>query len=169
MQCPRVSQVLSLLHSVLFLAASHAEFSLPGSLLSPDTESGRFLQSQSDVSVVHPVKIFRDGQFLSHSLVHRFKHGRHKRDLGLLEERVYYKVNFKGRDLVFNLTVNKYLVSNDYILERRNGSVNRTEHRTTGENACHLIGTVTDSTNARGTAAISTCEGLVRNQDADLI
>ncbi|XP_036792120.1 A disintegrin and metalloproteinase with thrombospondin motifs 12 isoform X1 [Oncorhynchus mykiss] len=160
MQCPRVSQVLSLLHSVLFLAASHAEFSLPGSLLSPDTESGRFLQSQSDVSVVHPVKIFRDGQFLSHSLVHRFKHGRHKRDLGLLEERVYYKVNFKGRDLVFNLTVNKYLVSNDYILERRNGSVNRTEHRTTGENACHLIGTVTDSTNARGTAAISTCEGL---------
>lgn len=121
------------------------------------------------MSVVHPVKIFRDGQFLSHSLVHRFKHGRHKRDLGLLEERVYYKVNFKGRDLVFNLTVNKYLVSNDYILERRNGSVNRTEHRTTGENACHLIGTVTDSTNARGTAAISTCEGLVRNQDADLI
>uniref|UniRef100_A0A8C7QLI8 ADAM metallopeptidase with thrombospondin type 1 motif, 12 n=1 Tax=Oncorhynchus mykiss TaxID=8022 RepID=A0A8C7QLI8_ONCMY len=150
MQCPRVSQVLSLLHSVLFLAASHAEFSLPGSLLSPDTESGQY------VSVVTT----RDGQFLSHSLVHRFKHGRHKRDLGLLEERVYYKVNFKGRDLVFNLTVNKYLVSNDYILERRNGSVNRTEHRTTGENACHLIGTVTDSTNARGTAAISTCEGL---------
>lgn len=87
--------------------------------------------------------------------------------MGPLEERVYYKVNYKGRDLVFNLTVNNYLVSNDYILERRNGSVNRTEHRTTGENACHLIGTVTDSTNARGTAAISTCEGLVRNQDTD--
>uniref|UniRef100_A0A674AKT1 ADAM metallopeptidase with thrombospondin type 1 motif, 12 n=1 Tax=Salmo trutta TaxID=8032 RepID=A0A674AKT1_SALTR len=115
------------------------------------------------------VKVFRAGQFLSHSLAHRFKHGRHKRDVGPLEERVYYKVNYKGRDLVFNLTVNNYLVSNDYILERRNGSVNRTEHRTTGENACHLIGTVTDSTNARGTAAISTCEGLVRNQDADLI
>uniref|UniRef100_A0A674AK10 ADAM metallopeptidase with thrombospondin type 1 motif, 12 n=1 Tax=Salmo trutta TaxID=8032 RepID=A0A674AK10_SALTR len=160
MRCPRVSRVLSLLHSVLFLATSHAEFSLPGSLLSPDAESGRFLQSQSDVSVVHPVKVFRAGQFLSHSLAHRFKHGRHKRDVGPLEERVYYKVNYKGRDLVFNLTVNNYLVSNDYILERRNGSVNRTEHRTTGENACHLIGTVTDSTNARGTAAISTCEGL---------
>uniref|UniRef100_A0A674ALS6 ADAM metallopeptidase with thrombospondin type 1 motif, 12 n=1 Tax=Salmo trutta TaxID=8032 RepID=A0A674ALS6_SALTR len=156
MRCPRVSRVLSLLHSVLFLATSHAEFSLPGSLLSPDAESGQY----SDVSVVHPVKVFRAGQFLSHSLAHRFKHGRHKRDVGPLEERVYYKVNYKGRDLVFNLTVNNYLVSNDYILERRNGSVNRTEHRTTGENACHLIGTVTDSTNARGTAAISTCEGL---------
>uniref|UniRef100_A0A674AJ57 ADAM metallopeptidase with thrombospondin type 1 motif, 12 n=1 Tax=Salmo trutta TaxID=8032 RepID=A0A674AJ57_SALTR len=124
------------------------------------TFSSSSMTLASDVSVVHPVKVFRAGQFLSHSLAHRFKHGRHKRDVGPLEERVYYKVNYKGRDLVFNLTVNNYLVSNDYILERRNGSVNRTEHRTTGENACHLIGTVTDSTNARGTAAISTCEGL---------
>uniref|UniRef100_A0A8C7KAH3 ADAM metallopeptidase with thrombospondin type 1 motif, 12 n=1 Tax=Oncorhynchus kisutch TaxID=8019 RepID=A0A8C7KAH3_ONCKI len=151
--CNNVAILLLQVHTKFFIAIASLvhEFAL---------EVSRFLQSQSDVSVVHPVKIFRDGQFLSHSLVHRFKHGRHKRDLGPLEERVYYKVNFKGRDLVFNLTVNKYLVSNDYILERRNGSVNRTEHRTTGENACHLIGTVTDSTNARGTAAISTCEGL---------
>ncbi|KAM9547669.1 A disintegrin and metalloproteinase with thrombospondin motifs 12-like [Salvelinus alpinus] len=160
MRCPRVSRVLFLLHSVLFLAASHVEFSLPGSLLSPDEEQGRFLQSQSDVSMVHPVKVDRDGQFLSHSLAHGFERVRHKRDLGPLEGRVYYKVTYKGRNLVFNLTVNNYLVSNKYVLERRNGSLNRTEHRTTGENACHLIGTVTDPTNARGTAAISTCEGL---------
>uniref|UniRef100_A0A4W5KAS0 ADAM metallopeptidase with thrombospondin type 1 motif, 12 n=1 Tax=Hucho hucho TaxID=62062 RepID=A0A4W5KAS0_9TELE len=122
--------------------------------------SGRFLQSQSDLSMVHPVKIDRDGQFLSHSLAHRFERVRLKRDLGPLEGRVYYKVNYKGRNLVFNLTVNNYLVSNKYVLEWRNGSLNRTEHRTKGENACHLIGTVTDPTNARGTAAISTCEGL---------
>uniref|UniRef100_A0A674B862 ADAM metallopeptidase with thrombospondin type 1 motif, 12 n=1 Tax=Salmo trutta TaxID=8032 RepID=A0A674B862_SALTR len=160
MRCPRVSRVLFLLHSVLFLAASHVEFSLPGSLLSPDEEQGRFLQSQSDVSMVHPVKVDRDGQFLSHSLAHRFERVRHKRDLRPLEGRVYYKVNYKGRNLVFNLTVNNYLVSNKYVLEWRNGSLNRTEQRTTGENSCHLIGTVTDPTNARATAAISTCEGL---------
>uniref|UniRef100_A0A8C7HKF8 Fibroblast growth factor 10-like n=1 Tax=Oncorhynchus kisutch TaxID=8019 RepID=A0A8C7HKF8_ONCKI len=135
MRCPRVSRVLFLLHSVLFLA--------------------------SDVSMVHPVKVDSDGQFLSHSLAHRFERVRHKRDLGPLEGRVYYKVTYKGRNLFFNLTVNNYLVSNKYVLEWRNGSLNRTEHRTTGENACHLIGTVTDPTNARGTAAISTCEGLV--------
>uniref|UniRef100_A0A8C7SP64 ADAM metallopeptidase with thrombospondin type 1 motif, 12 n=1 Tax=Oncorhynchus mykiss TaxID=8022 RepID=A0A8C7SP64_ONCMY len=135
MRCPRVSRVLFLLHSVLFLA--------------------------SDVSMVHPVKVDSDGQFLSHSLAHRFERVRHKRDLGTLEGRVYYKVTYKGRNLFFNLTVNNYLVSNKYVLEWRNGSLNRTEHRTTGENACHLIGTVTDPTNARGTAAISTCEGLV--------
>uniref|UniRef100_A0A674B8I1 ADAM metallopeptidase with thrombospondin type 1 motif, 12 n=1 Tax=Salmo trutta TaxID=8032 RepID=A0A674B8I1_SALTR len=122
--------------------------------------SSRFLQSQSDVSMVHPVKVDRDGQFLSHSLAHRFERVRHKRDLRPLEGRVYYKVNYKGRNLVFNLTVNNYLVSNKYVLEWRNGSLNRTEQRTTGENSCHLIGTVTDPTNARATAAISTCEGL---------
>uniref|UniRef100_A0A8C7HM07 Fibroblast growth factor 10-like n=1 Tax=Oncorhynchus kisutch TaxID=8019 RepID=A0A8C7HM07_ONCKI len=115
---------------------------------------------RSDVSMVHPVKVDSDGQFLSHSLAHRFERVRHKRDLGPLEGRVYYKVTYKGRNLFFNLTVNNYLVSNKYVLEWRNGSLNRTEHRTTGENACHLIGTVTDPTNARGTAAISTCEGL---------
>uniref|UniRef100_A0A6Q2ZCX2 Peptidase M12B domain-containing protein n=1 Tax=Esox lucius TaxID=8010 RepID=A0A6Q2ZCX2_ESOLU len=117
-------------------------------------------QSQSNMSVVHPVKVNRDGQFSSHSLVHRFTRGRQKRDVGLLEGRVYYKVSYKGRDLFFNLTVNNYLVSNNYILERRNGTLNRTERSTTVENDCHLIGTVTDSANARGTAAISTCEGL---------
>uniref|UniRef100_A0AAZ3QY34 ADAM metallopeptidase with thrombospondin type 1 motif, 12 n=1 Tax=Oncorhynchus tshawytscha TaxID=74940 RepID=A0AAZ3QY34_ONCTS len=115
---------------------------------------------RSDVSMVHPVKVDSDGQFLSHSLAHRFERVRHKRDLWPLEGRVYYKVTYKGRNLFFNLTVNNYLVSNKYVLEWRNGSLNRTEHRTTGENACHLIGTVTDPTNARGTAAISTCEGL---------
>uniref|UniRef100_A0A6Q2XJB6 Peptidase M12B domain-containing protein n=1 Tax=Esox lucius TaxID=8010 RepID=A0A6Q2XJB6_ESOLU len=142
MQCPRVSRVLFLLHSVLILAASGVP------------------QSQSNMSVVHPVKVNRDGQFSSHSLVHRFTRGRQKRDVGLLEGRVYYKVSYKGRDLFFNLTVNNYLVSNNYILERRNGTLNRTERSTTVENDCHLIGTVTDSANARGTAAISTCEGL---------
>ncbi|KAL0979145.1 hypothetical protein UPYG_G00181320 [Umbra pygmaea] len=159
MQCPRVNRVLFLLHSVLFLADSHVEFSQPGSP-SPDAKSGGVLQSNSNMSVVHPFKVNRDGQFLSHFLQHRFEGGRHKRDLERLGGRVFYKVKYKGRDLVFNLTVNNYLVSNKYILERRNGSVNRTERRTTGDNACHLIGTVTDSTNVRGTAAISTCEGL---------
>uniref|UniRef100_A0A8C7SLA0 ADAM metallopeptidase with thrombospondin type 1 motif, 12 n=1 Tax=Oncorhynchus mykiss TaxID=8022 RepID=A0A8C7SLA0_ONCMY len=140
---------------------NHTAPTLSSQHSSPPSQTwSRFLQSQSDVSMVHPVKVDSDGQFLSHSLAHRFERVRHKRDLGTLEGRVYYKVTYKGRNLFFNLTVNNYLVSNKYVLEWRNGSLNRTEHRTTGENACHLIGTVTDPTNARGTAAISTCEGL---------
>ena len=121
--------------------------------------------SQSDLSIVHPVKTTADGDFISHSVSHHFKGGRVRRDLQPLglEGQVYYKVNYKGRALMFNLTANNHLVSSDYILERRNGSANRTEHRLSEEgNSCHLLGTV-DSSDVRGTAAISTCKGLVRN------
>ena len=111
--------------------------------------------------MVYPVRVDGDNQFVSHSLSYNFGRGRYKRDLRQLEGHIYYQINFKGRELFMNLTVNNHLLSNDYILERRNGSLNRTEHHSTSGNSCHLIGTVTDSV-ARGIAAISTCVGLVR-------
>ncbi|KAJ8005919.1 hypothetical protein DPEC_G00122890 [Dallia pectoralis] len=159
MPCPRVSRVLLLLHSVVFLAASHVEVPLLDSSPTPHAKPG-VPRSRSNMCLVHPVKVGGDGRFSSHSLAHRFAPGRHKRDLGPPEERVYYKVNYMGHDLVFNLTVNDNLVSDDYVLERRNGSMTPTEHRTTVQNDCHLIGSVTDSSHARGTAALSTCDGL---------
>uniref|UniRef100_A0A3Q1AQ35 Peptidase M12B domain-containing protein n=1 Tax=Amphiprion ocellaris TaxID=80972 RepID=A0A3Q1AQ35_AMPOC len=117
--------------------------------------------SQSDLSIVHPVKTSADGGFISHSLSHHFMSGRVRRDLRPLavEGQVYYRVNYKGRTLMFNLTANNHLVSNDYILERRNGSANSTEHRPSGGNSCHLLGTV-EASDVLGTAAISTCKGL---------
>uniref|UniRef100_A0A4W6BM93 ADAM metallopeptidase with thrombospondin type 1 motif, 12 n=1 Tax=Lates calcarifer TaxID=8187 RepID=A0A4W6BM93_LATCA len=101
--------------------------------------------SQSDLSIVHPEKTSADGEFISHSLSHHFRGGRVRRDLRPFasEGQVYYKVNYKGR----------------YILERRNGSANRTEHRLSEGNSCHLLGTV-EVSDVRGTAAISTCKGL---------
>lgn len=74
---------------------------------------------------------------------------------------MYYQVNYTGRTLMFNLTANNQLISNDYILERRSGSANRTEQGLSEGNSCHLLGTVVAS-DVRGTAAISTCKGLVR-------
>uniref|UniRef100_A0A665WHS6 A disintegrin and metalloproteinase with thrombospondin motifs 12-like n=1 Tax=Echeneis naucrates TaxID=173247 RepID=A0A665WHS6_ECHNA len=117
--------------------------------------------SRSDLSVVHPEKTSADGEFVSHSLAHHFTCGRVRRDLRPLppEGQVYYKVSYKGRALLFNLTANNNLLSSDYVLERRNGSANRTEHRLSGGNSCHLLGTVEDS-GLKGTAAISTCTGL---------
>ncbi|XP_046872442.1 A disintegrin and metalloproteinase with thrombospondin motifs 12-like [Hypomesus transpacificus] len=156
MRCPRVCRVLFLLHSFLVLATSHVEIPLPSSLLS---NPGRLFKPGSDLSVVYPVRVDGDNQFVSHSLSYNFGRGRYKRDLRQLEGHIYYQINFKGRELFMNLTVNNHLLSNDYILERRNGSLNRTEHHSTSGNSCHLIGTVTDSV-ARGIAAISTCVGL---------
>ncbi|KAF7659159.1 hypothetical protein LDENG_00002420 [Lucifuga dentata] len=129
--------------------AGHKEFS----------DSGRL--AEKDLSIVHPVKVNADGHFISHSLSHHFKDGRVRRDLRPLglEGQVYYRVKYKGHDLMFSLTQNNHLVSNDYILERRNGDVNRTKHHLSGENSCHLFGSVAAS-GMRGTAAISTCKGL---------
>lgn len=128
--------------------------------------AGQF-QSESDLSIVHPVKTTADGGFISHSVSHRFKGGRFRRHLqpAGLEEQVYYKVSYKGRSLTFNLTVNHHLVSSNYILERRNGGANRTEHPFSEGNSCHLVGTV-ESSGVRGTAAVSTCGGLVRGRES---
>lgn len=120
-------------------------------------------QFQSDLSIVHPVKTTADGGFISHSVSHRFKGGSFRHDLqpAGLEEQVYYKVSYKRRSLTFNLTVNHHLVSSNYILERRNGVANRTEHPISEGNSCHLVGTV-ETSDVQGTAAVSTCRGLVR-------
>uniref|UniRef100_A0A8C6P469 ADAM metallopeptidase with thrombospondin type 1 motif, 12 n=1 Tax=Nothobranchius furzeri TaxID=105023 RepID=A0A8C6P469_NOTFU len=119
------------------------------------------LPSGSAVSIVHPVKTSADGEFISHSLSHHFKSGRVRRDLQPLSPEVFYKVSYKGRTLMFNLTRNADLVSEEYVLERRNGSATWTEHRFSEGNSCHLLGTV-EAADVRGTAAISTCRGLVR-------
>ncbi|XP_029017104.1 A disintegrin and metalloproteinase with thrombospondin motifs 12 [Betta splendens] len=116
---------------------------------------------RSDASIVHPVRTDADGEFLSHSLSHHFRGGRVRRELRPREERVYYRVDYKGRALTFNLTANSHLLSSGYVLERRNGGGGgiRTERRPPDGNSCHLLGTVRTS-HARGTAAISTCHGL---------
>eukprot|EP00066_Takifugu_rubripes_P024842 XP_011614108.1 PREDICTED: A disintegrin and metalloproteinase with thrombospondin motifs 12 [Takifugu rubripes] len=160
MPCSQQCPLSLLLHFVFLLAAGHEELSAPGRLISLFAEKGHF-QPGSDLSIVHPVKTTADGSFISHSVSHRFKGGRFRRDLqpSGLEELVYYKVNYKGRSLTFNLTVNHHLVSSGYVLERRNGGSNRTEHPLSEGNSCHLLGTV-EGSDGRGTAAVSTCRGL---------
>lgn len=161
MQCSQKCPLLFLLHFVFILAAGHESLSDYSSLLSLFAEQGQFSQSESDLSIVHPVKTSPDGEFISHSVSHHFKGGRVKRDLRPTgpEGQVYYQVNYKGRVLLFNLTANHHLVSSGYVLEKRNGSDNRTEHRVSEGNSCHFLGTV-ETSSVRGTAAISTCKGL---------
>ncbi|KAM6945166.1 A disintegrin and metalloproteinase with thrombospondin motifs 12-like [Lycodopsis pacificus] len=159
MRCLRERPVLFLLHFVFTLAAGHGELSDSGGVFPLFAEQGQL--SQSDVSTVHPVKTTGDGEFISHSLAHHFEGGRARRDLRPLSlgGRVYYKVDLGGRSLMFNLTANDRLLSSNYVLEKRNGTAGGTEHRRPGGSSCHLLGTV-EATDVRGTAAISTCEGL---------
>ncbi|XP_061881660.1 A disintegrin and metalloproteinase with thrombospondin motifs 12 isoform X4 [Entelurus aequoreus] len=143
-----------LLHSVFTLAAGHEGLDFP------------HFAGQGHVpqpgSITHPVRTNADGDFLSHSLSHNYKHGqvRNNRQPFASKSQVYYKLDYTGRTLMFNLTANNRLVSSDYILERRNGGTKRTESdRPSAGMSCHLLGTVVDS-GVKGTAAISTCNGL---------
>ncbi|MED6272034.1 hypothetical protein CHARACLAT_026118, partial [Characodon lateralis] len=158
MLCSLKCSLLFSLHFVFILAAGHDEQS--GRLLSLSKEQGYFSQSGSGPAIVHPVRISADGEFVSHSLSHHFK-GRVRRELRLLspEGQVYYKLSYNGRTVIFNLTRNNHLLSTEYILEKRNGSSNRTEHGLSEGNSCHLLGTV-EAPGVKGTAAISTCNGL---------
>ncbi|XP_061623007.1 A disintegrin and metalloproteinase with thrombospondin motifs 12 [Phyllopteryx taeniolatus] len=146
--------------TVLLLLLQHFVFSLAGGHedLNLSLFAGQGDAPQSG-SVIHPVKTNAAGEFISHSLSHHFKNGRVRRDLSAVGQ-VYYKLNYTGRALLLNLTENHQLLSSDYILERRNGDVNRTEsRRTPAETSCHLLGTM-EVSGVKGTAAISTCNGL---------
>ncbi|KAJ8397118.1 hypothetical protein AAFF_G00009720 [Aldrovandia affinis] len=159
MQCLLESRVLFLLQLIFFLATGHVEFFQSDNFQFPDTEQDRFIRSHTEFSVVHPEKVSRDGEFVSFTLTHYFNRGRNKRDLGPSEKNVYYKVKFGGWNLIFNLTVNNHLLSNQYVLERRPGVFNGTQQQVSRDNGCHLIGRVTNSS-VQGTAAVSTCKGL---------
>lgn len=124
--------------------------------------AGNSVRSHSDVSIVHPEKVDRDGGFVSHTLSHHFTSSRRRRrEVDAHDsKRVYYKLHMGGRDLTLNLTVNDDLLSHGYMFERRRKNRRARGHVVHRENECHLIGTVTDG-GVEGAAALSSCNGLV--------
>uniref|UniRef100_A0AAR2LAV3 ADAM metallopeptidase with thrombospondin type 1 motif, 12 n=1 Tax=Pygocentrus nattereri TaxID=42514 RepID=A0AAR2LAV3_PYGNA len=134
---------------LLVLACSHVARSVLVSAF-PDAEQDLFIRSHSHFSVVRPVRVDDAGRFLSHAVSHR----------PAADTRVFYRLQHGDRELLLNLTLNPHLLSQDHVVETRQAGVgtgNGTGQR--AENACHLLGTVTDG-HAQGTAAVSTCNGL---------
>ncbi|XP_028313180.1 A disintegrin and metalloproteinase with thrombospondin motifs 7 isoform X2 [Gouania willdenowi] len=158
MPCTQESRLFLLLF-VLIVAPGHGERIDPSRVFSLSAGPGSL--SNSDVSIVHPVRTSADGDFMSHSVSHHVRSGRAKRDLPSFgqEEPVFYKVEYNGRTLIFNLTANDHLLSNGYVLEMRNRGDTKEEHHLPEGNSCHLLGSV-EANDVRGTAAISTCRGL---------
>lgn len=110
--------------------------------------------------VVDPARVDASGHFLSFDLHHHISNTRKKRDLGKKENLVYYKINHKGKDLFFNLTVHLGFLSHNYVVERRHGNHTSAKIATRSGVPCHFIGTVLQPGSESGTAAISTCYGL---------
>ncbi|XP_053153473.1 A disintegrin and metalloproteinase with thrombospondin motifs 12 [Hemicordylus capensis] len=132
----------------------------PGRFFFPDKRQDNFIKTLQEYQVVSPAKVNSDGHFLSYSLDHHASNVRRKRDFRRKENRVYYKIKHKEKDLFFNLTLHQGLLSNNYILERRYGNYTDAKIVPHLGTSCHLVGTVFQTNSRNGRAAISTCNGL---------
>lgn len=111
--------------------------------------------------MVGPVQVDLNGHFLSYGLHHPITSHRRRRDAGNPEARVYYKIAHEDQDLLFNLTVNEEFLSKSYIVERRYGNLSHVKMVASSGPPCHLWGTVLHQGTRIGTAALSSCHGLV--------
>lgn len=105
------------------------------------------------------MRVDAGGSFLSYELWPR---ALRKRDVSARRAApAFYELQYRGRELRFNLTANVHLLAPGFVSEtRRRGGLGRTHIRARAP-ACHLLGQVQDPELEGGLAAISACDGLV--------
>ncbi|XP_040349326.1 A disintegrin and metalloproteinase with thrombospondin motifs 7 [Herpailurus yagouaroundi] len=123
-----------------------------------ETHSGSGADGRAALDVVHPVRVDAGGAFLSYELWPR---ALRKRDVSARRAApAFYELQYRGRELRFNLTANAHLLAPGFVSEtRRRGGLGRTHIRARAP-ACHLLGEVQDPELEGGLAAISACDGL---------
>ncbi|XP_066557272.1 A disintegrin and metalloproteinase with thrombospondin motifs 7 [Amia ocellicauda] len=119
------------------------------------------LQDLGLYEVVLPTRLDAGGRFLSYSLSHRVQRV-HRRDIstGDRSSRVFYSLQHGGLDLRLNLSLSTQLLAPGFVTERRYGGLVGAKIHSYGSSLCHFSGEVWDETSVRGSAAISTCDGL---------
>ncbi|XP_023808685.1 A disintegrin and metalloproteinase with thrombospondin motifs 7 [Oryzias latipes] len=125
-------------------------------------EPDRFLQSLPHYEVVHPTRVDAEGHFLSHFLPH---HARRVQRRGASEDpedldQVFYQFSLGGHGLQLNLSLNTNLLAPGFLTERRYGGLKGAKIHHPGHSRCHYFGEVLGETTVKGSAAISTCDGL---------
>lgn len=125
----------------------------------------RFLQDLPHYEVVHPTRVDARGHFLSNFLSHHARHvQRREASEGPAHlDRVFYQLWHGDRSLHFNLTLNPHLLAPGFLTERRYGGLEGAQVHPAGSSQCHFLGEVWDEATVKGSAAISTCDGLVSN------
>lgn len=123
----------------------------------------RFLQDLPPYEVVHPVSVDARGHFLSNSLSHHAHRVRRREasEITMDTERVFYQFLHDSHRLHFNLTLNPNLLAPGFMTERRYGGLDGAKIHHPRISQCHFLGEVWDDTTVQGSAAISTCDGLV--------
>lgn len=125
----------------------------------------RFLQDLPHYEVVHPTRVDARGHFLSNFLSHHARRvQRREASEGPAHlDRVFYQLWHGDRSLHFNLTLNPHLLAPGFLTERRYGGLEGAQIHPAGSSQCHFLGEVWDEATVKGSAAISTCDGLVSN------
>lgn len=114
--------------------------------------------------VVHPARVDARGHFLSNFLSHHARrvHRREAAERSADLDRIFYQLRHSDRSLRLNLTLNPYLLAPGFVTERRYGGLQGARIRALPRSShCHLLGEVWDEATVKGSAAISTCDGLV--------
>uniref|UniRef100_A0A8C9TEM6 ADAM metallopeptidase with thrombospondin type 1 motif 7 n=1 Tax=Scleropages formosus TaxID=113540 RepID=A0A8C9TEM6_SCLFO len=120
------------------------------------------LQGLLEYEVVHPSRVDPAGHFVSNLVSHRVNRVQ-RRDTsrtGASLAQVFYHLQLRGQDLLFNLTLNHHLLAPGFLTERRYGGLEGAKIRAHGHSLCHFLGEVWGSPSTWGQAAISTCDGL---------
>ncbi|XP_040194028.1 A disintegrin and metalloproteinase with thrombospondin motifs 12 [Rana temporaria] len=154
-----ITSISFIIQCLYILASCHGE-----SFQRADLHSGHGTQEHQarnlppEYELVEPVKVDKNGNFLSHTVTHHETLNRRKRDLQ--SATVHYRILQGTKDLLFNLSVSEEFLSDNYILERRTG--NNSGIRITPRSGvfCHFSGTVQQRDVGSGYAAISSCNGL---------
>ncbi|XP_018607885.2 A disintegrin and metalloproteinase with thrombospondin motifs 7 [Scleropages formosus] len=127
-----------------------------------DQGSESLLQGLLEYEVVHPSRVDPAGHFVSNLVSHRVNRVQ-RRDTsrtGASLAQVFYHLQLRGQDLLFNLTLNHHLLAPGFLTERRYGGLEGAKIRAHGHSLCHFLGEVWGSPSTWGQAAISTCDGL---------
>lgn len=140
----------------------HSDLSAPSAAphsVSALLPAGHAAEGRAALDIVHPVRVDSGGSFLSYELWPR---ALRKRDLSARPSApTFYELQYRGRELRFNLTANPHLLAPGFVSEtRRRGGLGRAHIRARAP-ACHLLGEVQDPELEGGLAAISACDGLV--------
>ncbi|XP_063044253.1 A disintegrin and metalloproteinase with thrombospondin motifs 7 isoform X2 [Engraulis encrasicolus] len=111
--------------------------------------------------VVHPLRVDLHGHFLSSAVsyhVGRIQR-REAQAAGKLAQ-VFYRLQYGGHDLHFNMTLNPNLIAPGFVTEKRTGGLRGSKLQRPRHHLCHFLGKVSEGSALQGQAALSTCDGL---------